>query len=124
MITIKIDKSDKCNGDYSLFITFEYNVTVVDIMRSQQIRYWHADNKCWELPLKSLNKLKTELANYKVTIIDKDNVLEKIKQLETTKTLIPDNYKFKTKPFEHQLEGIEYGLKYNRFLLADEQRTG
>ena len=27
------------------------------------------------------------------------------------------------KTFSHQIEGIEYGLKYDRFLLGDEQRT-
>lgn len=123
MITIEINKSDKCNGDYSLFVTFEYNNKIVDVMRNQVIRYWHPDMKCWELPLKVLNKLQNELSEYRINLIDKKNILDKIRN-ECSKSLIPKDYKFKTKPFEHQLEGIEYGLKYDRFLLADEQGLG
>lgn len=37
---------------------------------------------------------------------------------------IPNDYKFKIKPFSHQIEGINYGLKYDRFLLGDEQGLG
>lgn len=122
MITIEINKSDKCNGDYSLFVTFEYNAKIVDIMRNQVIRYWHPDTKCWELPLKVLNKLQNELSEYHINLVDNDNILNKIKN-EGSESLIPKDYKFKTKPFKHQLEGIEYGLKYDKFLLSDEQRT-
>lgn len=120
MVTIEINKSDKCNGDYSLFVTFEYNAKIVDIMRNQVIRYWHPDMKCWELPLKVLNKLQNELSEYHINLVDNKNILNKIKN-EGSESLIPKDYKFKTKPFKHQLEGIEYGLKYDRFLLADEQ---
>ena len=122
MIIIKIDKSNKCNGDYSLFITFNYDTRIVDIMRKQSIRYWHPHNKCWEMPLKALDKLQNELAGYHINIIDDNNILDKIKE-DDNKSLIPKNYKFKSKPFQHQLEGIEYGLKYDKFLLSDEQRT-
>lgn len=37
---------------------------------------------------------------------------------------IPNNYKFKIEPFKHQIDGVEYGLKYDRFLLGDEQGLG
>ena len=123
MVTIEINKSDKCNGDYSLFVTFEYNAKIVDIMRNQVIRYWHPDMKCWELPLKVLNKLQNELSEYHINLVDNENILNKIKN-DGSESLIPKDYKFKTKPFKHQLEGIEYGLKYDRFLLADEQGLG
>lgn len=123
MVTIEINKSDKCNGDYSLFVTFEYNAEIVDIMRNQVIRYWHPDTKCWELPLKVLNKLQNELSEYHINLVDNENILNKIKN-DGSESLIPKDYKFKTKPFKHQLEGIEYGLKYDRFLLADEQGLG
>lgn len=123
MVTIEINKSDKCNGDYSLFVTFEYNAEIVDIMRNQVIRYWHPDTKCWELPLKVLNRLQNELSEYHINLVDNENILNKIKN-DGSESLIPKDYKFKTKPFKHQLEGIEYGLKYDRFLLADEQGLG
>ena len=34
------------------------------------------------------------------------------------------NFKYKTKPLQHQLEAIEYGLKNPKFLLLDEQGLG
>ncbi len=38
--------------------------------------------------------------------------------------MIPENYNFKTKPFKHQLEGIEYGLIHNKWLLSDSMGMG
>ena len=29
--------------------------------------------------------------------------------------------KFKTTPYQHQIEGVLYGLNHNKFLLGDEQ---
>lgn len=124
MIVIEVKKSDKCNGDYSLFVTFNYNPVIVDIMRSQPIRYWNSTLKCWELPLKVLDKLKKELSRYDVRILDPENILGKMKEFKISTINIPNNYNFKVSPFNHQIEGIEYGLKYDRFLLGDEQGLG
>lgn len=38
--------------------------------------------------------------------------------------MIPENYNFKTNPFKHQLEGIEYGLTHDKWLLSDSMGTG
>ena len=34
------------------------------------------------------------------------------------------NFKFKTKPFQHQIDGFNYGLKSDKWLLGDEQGLG
>lgn len=70
MIKIEVKKSNKCNGDYSLYITFPYDQNIVNIMREQVIRYWLPDTKEWELPLKSFDNLKEQLKDYKLNIID------------------------------------------------------
>lgn len=75
MITIEIKKSNKCNSDYSLYVSFPYEQRIVDIMRSQPIRYWHIDVKQWELPLKSLGNLQQQLQDYKLNIVDSQNLL-------------------------------------------------
>lgn len=75
MINIKIDKSNKCNGEYSLYITFPYDVNVVNIMREQIIRYWHPDTKEWELPFKSLDRIKEQLKNYEINIVDSNDII-------------------------------------------------
>ena len=75
MINIEIKKSDKCNGEHSLFISFPYDQNIVNIMREQIIRYWHPDEKQWEVPLKSLDQLKEELKNYHLNIVDTNEIL-------------------------------------------------
>lgn len=124
MIIIEVKKSNKCNGDYGLFVTFSYDPKIVDIIRNQPIRYWEPKTKTWEIPVKGLEKLKRDLAEFEIKIIDSDNLLAEIEKFKNSRVRIPENYTFKINPFEHQIEGIEYGLKYDRFLLGDEQGLG
>lgn len=124
IINIKVDKSQRCNGEYSLFLTFPYNKEAVDIVRSQIIRYWLPDTKEWELPIKCYEQLTEYLKNFKINVDDVNEIL--FSQILNTDMIshIPENYEFKVNPFKHQVEGIEYGLKYDRFLLGDEQGLG
>ena len=124
MITIKLNKSDKCNGEYSLYISFPYNQNIVNVMREQTIRYWHPDTKEWELPAKSFDSLKKQLKDYEIHLANFNE--NQFKQFFNDKVInyIPEGYKFKIKPFSHQIDGVNYGLKYNRFLLGDEQGLG
>ena len=124
MININIKKSDKCNGDYSLFISFPYDQHIVNVMREQTIRYWHPDSKEWEVPYKSLDKLKDMLKDYDLDIKSTSEIKAELFLNNHQYNYIPKDFKFKTNPFKHQIEGIEYGLKYDRFLLGDEQGLG
>lgn len=124
MITIKIDKSNKCNGDYSLYVSFPYDPIIVNIMREQTIRYWHPNTKEWELPLKIFDNLKEQLKHYELNIVNSyENAFKQVLNNELI-NYIPKDYKFKIQPFKHQIEGVNYGLRYDRFLLGDEQGLG
>ena len=79
MVKIRIDNSDKCNGENSLFISFPYNQEIVNIMREQSIRYWHPDEKEWELPFKVLEKLSEQLSEFEIDIVDSKNILSNLK---------------------------------------------
>ena len=68
MISIKIDKSKKCNGDHSLFVSFPYDNKVVEIVRDLSERYWDAENKVWECSFKSLPILVDSLQSYEIEI--------------------------------------------------------
>lgn len=118
MINIEIKDSKTCNGDYSLFISFEYNSDVVNIIKSFPTRVYDKDDKTWEVPFNQLGNVVSKLSDYDITISGK------YVKLETNETQIPEDFKFKTKPFEHQLEGIKYGLNHNKWLLGDEQGLG
>lgn len=118
MISVRVAESDKINEDYSIYVSFPFDNTIVNTIRKMSNRYWHADNKEWELPLFKLKTLLSELNGYEFNITGKYITLEK------PEAKIPDNFKFKTNPFKHQIEGFNYGLQYDRWLLGDEQGLG
>ena len=118
MININIAKSIKCNGDWSLFVTFPYNDEIVNVIRSLPSRFWDKDNKRWEVPFKNLSTLITKLSDYDFDITGEYVSTEK------KVVSIPNGFAFKTTPFQHQIEGFEYGLNNDRWLLGDEQGLG
>ena len=118
MINVRIDNSKMCNEDYSLFVSFAYNQRIVDTIKSYQTRYWNKDSKEWEIPLKKLTDLLNDLRDFDFDLTGKYVSLEK-KQMKA-----PKDFKFKTKPFEHQIDGFNYGLNNDRWLLGDEQGLG
>lgn len=118
MITVNIKKSNKCNGDVSLFLSFPYDNKVVELVRSFPTRYWDKDNKEWEVPLKQLETLITELSDYEIELCGDLSVLR------DEKPKIDFDYTFKTNPFEHQIDGLKFGLEHDKWLLGDEQGLG
>jgi hypothetical protein len=37
---------------------------------------------------------------------------------------VPANFQFKTKPYDHQIDGLNFGLTHDKWLLGDEQGLG
>ena len=119
MIRIDIQKSVKCNEDYSLFVSFPYDANIVDIIREQLIRYWDAENKRWELPFSTLGNLVSAFQKYEIEIN-----ADSIDVLFPKTAEVPADFKFKTEPFAHQRIGFKYGLEHNKWFLGDEQGLG
>lgn len=118
MITIRIEESKKCNEQYSMFVTFEYHQKIVDTIRSLPTRFYNAEKKEWEVPLKKLQYLLDNLSDFDFDISGKYVTLEK------PKAVAPESFKFKTQPYEHQIEGFNFGLNNDRWLLGDEMGLG
>lgn len=118
MIELKIKKAKNCNGEYAMFISFPYNQKIVDTIRDFPTRYWDKDRKEWEMPLNKMGELTEKLSDFDFNISGTYVMLDK----PTAK--IPEGFEFKTQPFEHQIDGFNYGLKYDRWLLGDEQGLG
>ena len=118
MVKIEIRAAQKVNGDFAAFISFPYDSELISLMRSQPSRFWHASAKEWEIPANKLSKIINEIWNHKIEISG-DNISTVNKEIE-----VPKGFRFKTNPFTHQIEGLEYGLKFDRFLLGDEQGLG
>ena len=117
MINIEVKESIKVNGDRSAFISFPYDNELVNIMRNQPNRFWHPKEKLWEIPARRLTNFINLVGNQEITITGE--FIEEVNRVE-----MPEGFEFKTKPFNHQYEGFEYGLKYDKFLLGDEQGLG
>lgn len=117
-IRMEIKKADKCNGDVAVFVSFPYDTEILDRVRAYTTRYWHADIKAWELPYKALKSLTDDFTAYDVEIIG-DKPSEEKPAAET-----PSDFEFKTKPFVHQIDGFNFGLNHDRWLLGDEQGLG
>lgn len=117
-ITAETRKSQKCNGDYSLFLSFQYNYDIIQAIKSLPQRYYEPTTREWEIPIYKLDELAKKLPQIRFDVVDNISILI------DNKTPIPDGFSFKTKPYEHQLECFNYGMKYDKFLLADEMGLG
>ena len=121
MITLKIDKPNKCNGDYSIFVSFPYDINIINTIRELPTRYWINDTKEWEIPFKKLeDMINTFSDKYEMQIItDYPQCFAEEDEID-----IPNGFEFKTKPFNHQIEGFKYGLNHSKWLLGDSMGLG
>ena len=119
MVTIKIDKSKLNNyEEKSAFVSFKYDIDLVELMRSLPIRFYHKDTKEWEVPIDKIEYIKSQIPHKTVKIIGNLN------ENNNDSNYIPKGFSFKTEPFSHQIDGFKYGLCNNKWLLGDEQGLG
>ena len=117
MIYIKENIPKKISGLTSLFISFDYNPTIIQFIKSVEAYSYDKDTREWEIPLTSFAFIVDAL-----TTID-DITMSLYQESELTfspkRTL---TYKLKSLP--HQLEAVDYGLSKNKWLLLDEPGLG
>lgn len=119
MIDIEVRDSNKVRGTYSAFIKFPYSTELVATMRKQDNRWWHAENKEWEIPAKKLPSFLSEVNGWEIRLVGNN-----FDDAEQPTASLPTSFKFKTQPFAHQIEGLNYGVEFDKFLLGDEQGLG
>ena len=118
-VNVKIANSTRCNGDYSLYVTFDFDMRIVEVIRSFSTKFWNAEDKIWELPINKLTELTT-----KIDWCEFDITADEYVTLEKPEVKVPDNFNFKTTPYDHQIVGFNYGLQNDRWLLGDEMGLG
>lgn len=116
MIKIEERPAKKLPGITNLFVSFDYNLDTLQVLRELPNRYYDKNTKEWEVPLGKLEHL--------VKHIDDNFELLPYMEEESPLNFIPSNYKFKTDPFPHQIQGVEFGLNNNCWILGDEQGLG
>ena len=120
MIHIEIKESNKLKTEEkSAFVSFPYDNTILNEIRSYPFRYYIPESTCWEIPINKVNSFIQKMQNYKIQIDGDLSILNDKKEIK-----LPKNFSFKTKPYEHQIDGVEYGLEHERWFLGDEQGLG
>ena len=120
MIKVEIRESKKLNDAYSAYVSFKYDSKIVTELRALPFKFYNASNQEWEIPITKLDSFVKKLNDFEFTFCGD---LSKLK-LEEKQVELPEGFEFKTKPFKHQLEGVEYGLTHDNWFLGDEQGLG
>lgn len=124
MVEIVIDKPVKLKksiiNPYSGFIYCDYDSDLITKIKSLSTRIYLADKRCWEIPYSLIaivcNKV---LKDYTIKLT---GTFER--SVEKSGSLIPADFTFKTQPYSYQLDGINYGLEHDTWLLGDDQGLG
>ena len=116
----------KVSGVSSFGITFNYNPAIVDLLKSYgPAVYYHKKDYTWEIPVDLLARTLDALTFFdEITlklVPDKEELKTDHFQLTEDEVL-----SFKFKPFEHQIEGVNFGLDPERpkWLLLDSMGLG
>ena len=122
MVTIRISEPVKLKptslSKLSAFVSFEYDPNLVSIVKDLGTRVYIPEDKSWEIPDSVVPSLLNRLMDYDVTLTGTMHHEEKMK------IDLPDGFSFTTKPYQHQIEGVMYGLEHDSFLLGDDQGLG
>ena len=117
MIYIQERKSSKIPGGTSLFIKFDYNKEIVDFMKTSPVYNFNKETLEWEVPI-------TFLAEFIDSMALVDEISIDLPEHKETKDKKFNLSEYKTKPFEYQEEGIQFGLNHNKWLLLDSPGLG
>lgn len=124
MIKIKIGEPEKLSNNIlvkkSAFVSFDYNPDIVSFIKQMGTRVYNPDNHTWEMSINNIIGLCNKFENEEIQI---SGVYEDLHKQEF-EIDIPKDFKFKTKPFRHQVDGIRFGLNKKKFLLCDDQGLG
>ena len=124
MITVKYGKPKKVKGiGQSIFVSFRYNQTIVNAIRMLTPRYWHANDKVWELSYDSLSELKELLPREEFDIVGKPIDKKKYKEKEVDHSITLPKA-LKTKLFPYQKETFDEGMSYDKYIYNLQQGLG
>lgn len=118
MIYIVENKPKALTGLSSLFVTFTFNKDIINLIKCYDTYNYDPNTKEWELLPTSLSYLLDNLVYYD------DITLKLLDDNEEYKEIIKPKLQYKTKPLDHQFEGIEFGLNHNKWLLLDAPGLG
>lgn len=120
MIKIIERQTVKLPGITSLFVSFDFNKQIVEELKILGNSYFDPDTKEWEIPV-------TLLSEFIDRTCKLDEITIQLAQDENkgvADDCFVDKYSYKTTPFDYQLEGINFGLTHDSWLLLDAPGLG
>ena len=103
MLLVEERKPKKVTGETSLFLKFDYNAQIIDIIKQLTVFSYDKTKKEWEIPITYLSKLLDKVCFY--TDIELHLLKEKPeRQTLSTSDISFNEYRYK--PFNYQIEGI------------------
>ena len=122
MIKIEERKSERLSGLTSLFISFTYNDQLISWLKQNlDIYNYNRKTKEWETTVLELGKL----LDFLCFIDEIDLSLYNYPSDDEPLSMRPKiNIDFKLKPYQHQLETIEYGITHNKWLMLLDMGLG
>ena len=126
MITIKEIEPIKISGRSSFLVQLDhFDTDVADAIRALSISYYHKAISAWEIAISCLAQLLDSL-----TFIDDVKLVlnSELEKTEDASVELTDEEirSFKIKPFAHQIDAINFGLrqKHKKWLLLDSMGLG
>ena len=121
----EVSPTIKLPGLSSLTIKVNYDKRIVDTIHQIPNAVWHKKLSVWEIPVTSLSRAVNLLSNFdkiELNLLESGSVNNLYYHENNNTKLSTKSYK--TKLFDHQISGIQYGLQHDRFLLLDQPGLG
>lgn len=125
----EISPPQKISGLSSICVTFDFNQYIVDALKTIPTFYYHKKDNVWEFPICYLGRLLdslTFLDEIQLKLLDtpESGEFHFGRQFNLEPLSETEKISFKMKPFDHQLEAINYGLDHEKWLLLDSMGLG
>ena len=121
MITVQeIYPPIKVSGLTSFLVIFPYDQKIIQAIKTIPIHVYHKKIQAWQIPtnyLAACLDTLTHLSDIKLSLLEDNTATEE----NLTQAEIAE---FRFKPFEHQIEAMNFGLREKRWLLCDQMGTG
>lgn len=121
---VEISPPRKMTGKSSFCINFDFNQAIVDSLKGLPTFYYHKKDYTWEIPINCISQALeslTFLDDIQLSLLPDDPGNPNQIDFKLTKTEIEQ---FRFTPFEHQIEGINFGLEKEKWLLLDNPGCG
>jgi len=119
----------KVSGLSSFLVRFQFRQELVDALKTIPGAYYHKKLQVWEVPANQIAEtldILTFLDQVSINLYDYEQNVPEREYGASGGILLNENEinSFKVRPYDHQLDAINYGLAHPNFLLLDSMGLG